>query len=93
MLRLRKKESNVENKQGTYTVRDWEGQTHNIQGDPQSLTLRDALSEVSGKKGGSVAPSGVLFKAGSREYRESDLNKSFRDLGIQPGSTIEVVQQ
>lgn len=76
---------------GTYTVKDWEGQTHNIEGDPSSLTLRDALSKVSAKQGGQPAGS-TLFRVQGKEYRDNDLNKSFRDLGIQPGATIEVVE-
>lgn len=77
---------------GSYTVKDWEGQTHSIEGDPTVLTLRDALSQLptSGKTGGEL--SGVQFRVGSKEYRDNDLNKSFRDLGIQPGTTIEVVK-
>lgn len=77
--------------QSTYTVKDPSGQVHQVSGEPETLTLQDALGQV-GKTGGSTWMKGqTRLRYNGREFGETDLAKSFRDLNIQPGSTIEVI--
>jgi hypothetical protein len=91
--------------QQEFTIRT-NGKEHSVSGDPSVLTLRDALMQTTqssssgGKQGGEVGQSQwnkSRFKVEdgggqTREYSgESDLNKTFTQLGITPGSTIEVL--
>ena len=74
-----------------FTVKGPEGQSHKVEGDPSVLTLRDVVGEV-GKTGGQRLPQGGLrFRIGSKEYREQDFDMTLAELGIQPGTPIEIV--
>ena len=78
-------------KETQFTVKSPEGQSHKVQGDPSVLTLRDVIGEV-GKTGGERLPQGGLrFRAGNKEYREQDFDRTLTELGIQPGTPIEIV--
>lgn len=77
--------------QQQFTVKTPQGQTHKVQGDPSTLTLRDVLGEI-GKTGGEkVPPTGVRFRVSGKEYREQDTDRPLSELGIQPGTPIEIV--
>lgn len=77
--------------QSQFTVKGPEGQSHKVQGDPSVLTLRDVIGEV-GKTGGQRLPQGGLrFRVSGKEYREQDFDRTLTELGIQPGTPIEIV--
>jgi hypothetical protein len=77
--------------QAQFTVKSPEGQSQKVQGDPSVLTLRDVIGEV-GKTGGQRLPQGgVRFRVGGKEYREQDFDRTLTELGIQPGTPIEIV--
>lgn len=90
--------------QQEFTIRT-NGKEHSVSGDPTVLTLRDALMQTTqssssgGKQGGEAVgqwnKSRFRVEDGggqTREYSgENDLNKTFQQLGITPGSTIEVL--
>jgi hypothetical protein len=73
-----------------FTIKGPEGQTHNVQGDPQMLTLRDLFGEV-GKTGGVRDSGKVRFKVSGKEYKEQDFDRTLSELGIQPNTPIEIV--
>ena len=73
-----------------WTIKGPEGQTHNVQGDPSMLTLRDLFGEV-GKTGGVRDFGKARFKVNGKEYKGPDFDRTLSDLGIQPGTPIEIV--
>jgi hypothetical protein len=74
-----------------FTVKTPQGQTHQVQGDPSTLTLRDVLGEV-GKMGGEKwQAGGARFRISGKEYRDQDTDRPLSELGIQPGTPIEIV--
>src|SRR5216117_2437086 len=78
-------------RESQFTVKSPEGQSHKVQGDPSILTLRDVIGEV-GKTGGQrLPPGGVRFRVAGKEYREQDFDRTLTELGIQPGTPIEIV--
>ncbi len=78
-------------KETQFTVKGPEGQSHKVQGDPSVLTLRDVFGEV-GKTGGQRFPQGGLrFRINGKDYREQDFDRTLTELGIQPGTPIEIV--
>jgi hypothetical protein len=77
--------------QQQFTVKTPQGETHKVQGDPFTLTLRDLISEV-GKTGGErFQEGGVRFRVSGKEYRSPDTERPLGELGIQPNATIEIV--
>ena len=76
--------------QEQYTIKGPEGQTHRVQGDPSTLTLRDLFGEV-GKTGGVRDFGKARFKVSGKEYKEPDFDRTLSELGIQPGTPIEIV--
>ena len=77
--------------QQQFIVKTPQGQTHNVQGDPSTLTLRDLVSEV-GKTGGErFQEGGAKFRVSGKEYRSPDTDRTLSELGIQPNATIEIV--
>jgi hypothetical protein len=77
--------------QTQFTVKSPDGQAHKVQGDPTVFTLRDAIGEV-GKTGGQRLPQGGLrCRVAGKEYREQDFDRTLSELGIQPGTPIEIV--
>jgi hypothetical protein len=73
-----------------YTIKGPEGQTHRVQGDPSTLTLRDLFGEV-GKTGGVRDFGKAKFKVAGKEYKETDFDRTLSELGIQSSTPIEIV--
>ena len=73
-----------------YTIKGPEGQMHKVQGDPSTVTLRDLFGEV-GKTGGVRDFGKSRFKVAGKEYKEPDFDRTLSELGIQPGTPIEIV--
>lgn len=75
----------------SYTIKDPNGRSRELSGNPDLLTLEDVLEEV-GKQGGERwGRDDMKIKVGVQTFGETDLHRTFSSIGVEPGTTIEVL--